>query len=203
LTPVSAASIILLASHNTGKVAEVRRILEPMGIRVQSAGDAGLPEPAETAPDFAGNARLKALSAMQATGLSALADDSGLVVDALDGRPGVATAELLMTDRGRNAAVGMRRVAEALWEAGASFPSPARFVSVLVLVRPLRDEVLAAGEVRGYLVWPPRGAGGHGLDAMFLPQGCEQTFGEMANDEKDNISHRGRALRALLDHCFT
>ncbi len=178
-------------------------MLLPLGVAVRSAVEMGLPEPAETARDFAGNARLKAVAAMRATGLPALADDSGLCVDALGGAPGVDTAALLETEQGRNPDIGMQRLSDLVLAAGTDFPAAARFVAVVNFVHPAGDDILAWGAVDGQLVWPPRGDSGHGFDPMFRPAGMIQTFSECPAAVKDALSHRGRALRALFAIGFT
>jgi XTP/dITP diphosphohydrolase len=198
-----AGGALICATHNAGKLAEVRRMLLPLGVMVRSAPEMGLPVPKETAQDFAGNARLKAEAAVRATGLPSLADDSGLCVDALGGAPGVDAAALLETADGRDPGVGMRRLRDLVLANGTAFPALVRFIAALVLVRPGGDSVLATGVVAGQLVWPPRGASGHGFDPMFQPMGMALTFGECPPAAKDALGHRGRALRALCALCFT
>jgi XTP/dITP diphosphohydrolase len=190
---------LLLATHNAGKRAEMAALLAPYGVTVTSAADHGLPEPAETGETFVENARLKARAALEATGLPALADDSGMEVEGLQGRPGVHTADWAEGPEGRDFALGMTRVHDAL---EGRFPSPARFVSTLVLLWPNGEEQVFEGAVDGRVVWPPRGQGGHGFDPMFEPEGLGRTFAEMTEDEKNALSHRGRSVRAFIDACL-
>jgi non-canonical purine NTP pyrophosphatase, rdgB/HAM1 family len=192
---------ILFATHNAGKLEEMRQLLAPYGVAVVSARERNLPEPAETESTFVGNARIKAHAAAGATGLVALADDSGLCVDALGGMPGVWTADWAEGPGGRDFLRAMERTRQELGDA----PEPwgAEFRSTLVLAWPDgRDEVYE-GSVRGHLVWPLRGALGHGYDPMFVPESQSQTFAEMTSDEKNALSHRGRALQALIAARFT
>lgn len=190
---------LLVATHNKGKLAEIADLLAPYGIACVSAGDMGLPEPAETETTFVGNARIKAHAAAGATGLLALADDSGIECDGLNGAPGVHTADWAETPNGRDFGLAMSRTWEALEEAEAPFPRTARFRSTLVLAWPDgRDEVFE-GKVEGQVVWPMRGKNGHGYDPMFQPEGHTQTFGEMDPAFKNRISHRADAFRKLVD----
>jgi XTP/dITP diphosphohydrolase len=181
---------IVLASHNAGKLRELAVLVEPRGIIVVSAGSLGLPEPEETEPDFAGNARLKALAAALATGLPALADDSGFCAAALGGAPGVLSARWAGPEK--DFAGAMRRVHEA---SGSS--DRAWFVCALCLAWP--DGVTASylGRAEGRVVWPPRGDLGFGYDPMFVPAGGTLTYGEMPPAEKHATSHRARAMAAL------
>lgn len=194
---------LILASHNRGKLEEIERLLLPFAIEVTSVADLGLPEPNETEATFLGNARLKAHAAALATGLPALADDSGLEVDALGGAPGVYTADWAQTPRGRDFGMAMRRTWEALEAAGAPEPRLARFCCTLVLAWPSGKDVYHQGVVSGRLVWPPRGTEGHGYDPMFQPVGYAKTFGEIDRWEKNQISHRADAFRKLVEDCFT
>lgn len=193
--------VLLFATHNAGKVEEMQQMLAPYGMRVVSAKELTLPEPEETEDSFVGNARIKAHAAAKATGLVALADDSGLCVDALGGDPGVRTADWAEGPGGRDFLRAMERARAALGDA----PQPwgAEFRSTLVLAWPDgRDEVYE-GAVRGHLVWPIRGALGHGYDPMFVPEGESRTFAEMSAEEKNALSHRARALAALVKARFT
>lgn len=194
---------LLFATHNAGKLAEMRALLEPRGVRVVGSAEMGLTEPAETENSFYGNARLKALAAMQATGLPALADDSGIEVEALNGAPGVHTADWAEAPGGRDFGMAMQRTRDALLDCNAAEPWRARFCCVLVLLWPDLHEECVLGEVGGQLVWPVRGADGHGYDPMFVPAGEARTFAEMSAAEKNRISHRARAVEALLQRCFT
>jgi XTP/dITP diphosphohydrolase len=189
---------LLVASHNRGKVEEFADLLKPRGIAVVGAGDLGLAVPDETEATFLGNARLKARAALAATGLPALADDSGLSVDALDGAPGVRTADWAEGPDGRDFGMAMGKVWDALETCGAQMPRLAQFRCTLVLAWPAGDETVAEGVLPGRLVWPPRGDKGHGYDPMFQPDGFAETCGEMDRWEKNRISHRGRAVAALL-----
>ena len=188
---------LLLATHNGGKLEEVRALLP--GLDVVSAADLDLPEPAETEDTFLGNARIKARAAAQATGLPALADDSGIEVDALGGAPGVRTADWAETPTGRDFMLAMTRTHDALLAAGAPQPWTARFVSFLVLAWPDGEEASFEGRAEGQVVWPPRGPQGHGYDPVFVPEGDTRTFAEMTPDEKNALSHRGKSIRAFKE----
>ncbi len=190
---------LLVATHNAGKMEEMSALFAPHGIEVVSAAAFSLPEPEETEDTFIGNARIKARAAALATGLPALADDSGLEVDALGGAPGVRTADWAQTSDGRDFGLAMRRTYRALVESGASKPWAARFRCVLVLAWPNGEEAVFEGTAEGEVVWPIRGAEGHGYDPMFLPEGEALTFAEMHPDQKNAISHRARALHALFE----
>ena len=194
---------LLVATHNAGKLEEFREILGPLGITVTSAKEHGLPEPVETETTFVGNARIKAHAAALATGLPALADDSGLEVAALNGAPGVYTADWAETPTGRDFIMAMTRTHDALLAANAPEPWDARFCCTLVLAWPDGHDEVFEGHVNGALVWPRRGQDGHGYDPMFQPQGESRTFAEMSHAEKNALSHRGAAIAALLKGCFT
>ncbi len=194
---------LLVATHNAGKLEEFREILSPLGITVTSAKEHGLPEPVETETTFVGNARIKAHAAAKATGLPALADDSGLEVAALDGAPGVYTADWAETPTGRDFIMAMTKTHDALIAANAPEPWDARFCCTLVLAWPDSHDEVFEGHANGTLVWPRRGADGHGYDPMFQPQGDTRTFAEMTHAEKNALSHRGAAITALLKGCFT
>jgi XTP/dITP diphosphohydrolase len=194
---------LVLASHNPGKLAELRALLAPYGVVISSSCELGLPEPPETGVTFADNARLKAHAAAQATGLPALADDSGLEAHGLGDAPGVHSARWAGPER--EFAKAMARVREELGRRFGAFEladRSAAFVAVLCLAWPDGDEELAEGRVEGELVDPPRGSGGFGYDPMFVPEGGAQTFGEMTPADKQRQSHRARALRRLLAMCF-
>lgn len=193
---------LLVATHNAGKLEEITGLLAPFGIAAVSARDKGLPEPEETETTFVGNARLKAHSAARATGLPALADDSGLEVDALDGAPGVYTADWAETPDGRDFVMAMQKTHSALMETGAGTPWTARFCCTLVLAWPDGEDRVFTGTVNGQLVWPRRGADGHGYDPMFQPDGHTQTFAEMPFAQKNGISHRARAFEAFIAGCL-
>ena len=187
----------VLASHNAGKINELKAILEPRGIVLKSAADLDLPEPEETEPSFEGNATLKAVAARNLTSLTCLADDSGLAVDALDGAPGICSAR--WAGEPRDFARAMQRVHDAL---GDSPDRTARFVSVIALAKPDGTVAVYRGEVAGDIVWPPRGDGGFGYDPVFRPHGAERTFAEMAPEEKRALSHRARALDLMIHSEF-
>lgn len=190
---------LLVATHNAGKLEEFRQLLGPLGIEVVGAAGMGLDEPEETGTTFVANARIKARAALAATGLPALADDSGLEVDALDGAPGVYTADWAEGPGGRDFLRAMERTHRELMARAAARPWTARFRCTLVLTEPGGAERVFEGRAEGELVWPLRGALGHGYDPMFQPQGESRTFAEMTTDEKNAISHRAQALRAFLD----
>ncbi|HET6306304.1 MAG TPA: non-canonical purine NTP pyrophosphatase, partial [Rhodopila sp.] len=180
---------LVLASHNKGKLREIEALLHPMGIEVVSAGDLGLPEPAEDAPDFAGNARIKALAAAQASGLPALSDDSGFCVAALGGAPGVLSAR--WAGPSKDFAQAMATVHERM----ADNPDRrAWFIAALCLAWPDGHTETFVGRVDGTATSPPRGTHGFGYDPMFVPTGCTATFGEMATAQKHTLSHRARAF---------
>lgn len=194
---------LVVATHNKGKLAEFRDLLGPHGIDLVSAGELGLPEPAETGTLYAENAAIKARAATEATGLPAIADDSGLAIDALDGAPGLFTAD--WAGHPRDFAAAMARVDRELALRGvATTGAKARFVSALALTFADGSEQIFEGRVFGTLVWPPRGTKGFGYDPMFLPDGHDLTFGEMSAEEKhglppkgEGLSHRARAFMAL------
>ncbi|WP_147126559.1 RdgB/HAM1 family non-canonical purine NTP pyrophosphatase [Shimia ponticola] len=185
---------IVLASHNAGKLREIAGLLEPFGIDVVSAGDLGLPEPEETEDTFAGNARIKAHAAAKASGLPALSDDSGLSVDALNGEPGVYTADWAETPNGRDFAMAMGKVHDKLQSQNAAKPWTAAFHCTLCLAWPDGHDEIFAGIAKGELTWPMRGENGFGFDPMFIPTGHTQTFGEMLYEDKAPISHRADAF---------
>ncbi len=190
-------SRLVLASHNPGKLVEIRALVAPHGIDVVSAGELGLPEPEEPAPDFAGNARIKALASATAAGLPALADDSGFCVAALGGAPGVLSAR--WAGPGKDFAAAMARVNA---EMGASPDRRAWFVSALCLAWPDGHTEVFEGRVDGQCVWPPRGSTGFGYDPMFLADGETGTYGEIPPARKAATSHRARAFALLMAACF-
>lgn len=193
---------LLVATHNRGKLEEIADLLAAFDITVVGAGDLGLPEPEETETTFIGNARLKAHAAAKASGLVALADDSGLAVDALNGAPGVFTADWATTAKGRDFAVGMDRVWRELEAIHAPEPRTAQFCCTLVLAAPDGQDLVFEGKSHGRLVWPGRGEQGHGFDPIFLPDGYTQTFGEMDRWQKNRLSHRADAFRKLVAALF-
>lgn len=194
---------LVLATHNQGKVDEMVAMLAPFGVTVRSAAEFGLEAPEETETTFVGNARIKAQKVASATGLPALADDSGIAVDALGGAPGVYTADWAEQPGGRDFLVAMTRTWEMAQRSGAKPPFLARFCCALVLAWPDGYEAVFEGKVEGHLVWPLRGSLGHGYDPMFQPLGHMRTFAEMEAHEKNALSHRADAFRQLTAQCFT
>lgn len=193
---------LLVATHNAGKLEEIEALLAPYGVGVIGAGARGLAVPDETESTFAGNARIKAHAASAATGLPALADDSGLVIDALDGAPGVHTADWAETPEGRDFVRAMTRAHDALVLRGAPQPWTGRFCCTLVLAWPDGHDEVVEGTVDGWIVWPMRGTSGHGYDPIFEPLGYDLTFGEIDPAEKNRISHRADAFRKLVGSCL-
>lgn len=199
-----ASPSLVIASHNAGKIREIRALFTPLGVDCDDAAALGLAEPEETGASFEANAALKARAAAAAAGLPALADDSGLAVDALDGAPGIYSARWAGPDRDFGAA--MARVEAELKRANAGKSAEnraARFVCALTLAWPDGHCETFRGEVKGALVWPPRGEKGFGYDPIFQAEGMTQTFGEIDPAEKHAISHRARAFAALLAGCFS
>ena len=221
----SVACRLVIATHNLGKLEEMRELLAPYGIEATSAGELGLKEPDETGMTFRDNARIKAEAAAKAVGLPAFADDSGLVVDALDGAPGIHSARWAGSDK--NFRRAMETVEEKLREHGATTPERRRahFVSALCVAWPDGHAEEFEGRIDGALVWPPRGDRGFGYDPMFLPDGHARTFGEMSSEEKHGLpppspnqagrspadrasnekvglSHRARAFLKLAEACL-
>lgn len=193
---------LLVATHNAGKLDEMRALLAPYGVQVVGAAEMNLSEPVETEDSFVGNARIKARAAVAATGLPALADDSGISVDALDGAPGVYTADWAETGSGRDFGMAMQRTWDALEERDAPHPRHAQFRCTLVLAWPDGHEEVFEGVLPGQVVWPPRGAEGHGYDPIFMPDGKDRTLGELTPDEKNALSHRAIAVQKMLQACF-
>jgi XTP/dITP diphosphohydrolase len=188
---------LVLASHNPGKLREIEALLHPHGIEVVSAGALGLPEPEEDAPDFAGNARIKALAAASASGLPALSDDSGFCVAVLGGEPGVLSAR--WAGPAKDFRVAMTEVNTRL---GRTADRRAWFIAALCVAWPDGHTETFLGRIDGEVVWPPRGDKGFGYDPIFVPVGSMQTFGEIDPDEKHAISHRARAFAQVLASCF-
>ncbi len=204
---------IVVASHNQGKIREIADLIGPLGFSARSAAELNFVEPDETGTTFEENAAIKALASARASGLPALSDDSGLVIDALGGAPGVYTANWAETADGtRDFAMAMEKVEKALKDEGATEPEQrtARFVSVLCLAWPDGHTELFRGEVEGHVVWPPRGNAGFGYDPVFQPEGHERTFGEMSAEEKHGwkpgdaaaLSHRARAFKLFVETCL-
>ena len=196
------ATELIVASHNKGKISEIGDLLEPFGVTSVGADALGLPEPEETGSDFIANAVLKARAAAMATGRPALADDSGLAVDALDGAPGIYSARWAQTPDGvRDFDFAMRKLEVALSQKPDS-PRTAQFICALSLVWPDGHAESFEGQVAGTLVWPMRGDNGFGYDPVFLPLGGDLTFGEMSPQAKHAISHRADAFAQLVAGCF-
>ncbi|WP_242149270.1 RdgB/HAM1 family non-canonical purine NTP pyrophosphatase [Sphingomonas sp. BAUL-RG-20F-R05-02] len=193
---------LVIASHNEGKVREIRALLAPYGIDAVSAKELDLPEPEETGTTFVANAELKALAAADLSGLPALADDSGLCVDALGGDPGVYTANWAETPTGRDWALAMQKVEDALAAKGPDASRDAHFVCTLALAWPDGHVQWFEGRAEGHLTWPPRGRIGFGYDPVFVPFGREETFAELPAEEKAAISHRADAFRQLVAAVF-
>jgi XTP/dITP diphosphohydrolase len=194
---------LVVATHNAGKLAEINALLAPFSIAAVSAGALGLPEPAETETTFIGNARIKAHAAARATGLPALADDSGISVDALGGAPGVYTADWAETPNGRDFHMAMDRVYAELEAINAPSPRLAQFRCTLVLAWPDGHDEVFEGVMEGQVIWPKRGQNGHGYDPIFQPDGQNLTFAEMDETAKNAISHRGKAFAKLIAGCLS
>ena len=198
---------LVIASHNQGKIDELKALLDPLGYTLATAGELDLPEPEETGLTFEENARLKAVAAATAAGLPALADDSGLAVDGLDGAPGIYSARWAGPDR--NFLMAMERVHTEL-QSRSPYNPQARFVSVICLAWPDGHVEYFRGEVEGIIVWPPRGDRGFGYDPIFQPDGHDITFGEMSADQKhgwrhgqdEALSHRARAFKRFAEECL-
>jgi XTP/dITP diphosphohydrolase len=197
---------IVVASHNDGKLREFAELMAPFGVEAKSAKEYGLPEPDETGATFEENAYIKAFAAAKATGLPALSDDSGLMVDALDGRPGVYTANWAeKPEGGRDFMLAMKKTEDFLQAKDAVTPEArkGRFVAVICLAQPDGSAEYFRGEAEGTLIWPPRGDKGFGYDPVFMPDGFTQTFGEMTAAQKHGwkpgqptpLSHRARAFQ--------
>jgi XTP/dITP diphosphohydrolase len=200
---------LVIATHNPGKLREMRELLAPFGIEAVSAGELGLGEPEEDGTSFAENSRIKAVAATRATGLPAFADDSGLCVDALDGAPGIHSARWAGPSKDFPAA--MARIDELLRSKGAASPPQRRahFISALCVAWPDGHTEDFEARVDGFLVWPPRGSRGFGFDPMFQPDGLDETFGELAAEDKHGLpprgrglSHRARAFLKLAEACL-
>jgi XTP/dITP diphosphohydrolase len=189
---------LVVASHNAGKVREITALLAPYGIEPVSAASLDIPEPVETGTSFAANAELKARFSADLSGMVALADDSGLCVDALNGDPGVYTADWAETPTGRDWHLAMQKVEDALQAKGPDAGRDAHFVCVLALCWPDGHVETFEGRAEGSLTWPPRGTIGFGYDPVFVPHGSAQTFAELPAEEKHRISHRADAFAKLV-----
>ena len=200
---LSRGTRLVVASHNPGKVREILELVAPHGLSVVSAGELGLPEPEETGATFAENAKLKAVAAARGAALPALADDSGIEVEALQGAPGIYSAR--WAGPAKDFKIAMQRVADEV-EARNAWNSPpgprANFTAALCLAWPDGETAIFEGKVWGHLVWPPRGSKGFGYDPMFVAEGDALTFGEMEPDAKHAISHRARAFRQFASACL-
>lgn len=198
---------LVIATHNEGKLKEISALLAPHGVKCISAGSLGLPEPAETGTTFVQNALLKARAAAEASGLPALADDSGLSVDALDGRPGVYTADWAERqwfegDPGRDWYMAMGKVEGLLQQNGPDVDRSCAFHCVLAIAWPNGEQAVYEGTAPGTLTWPPRGEMGFGYDPVFVPKGADKTFAEIDPEEKHAISHRADAFAKLVAEQF-
>ena len=198
---------LVIATHNAGKLKEISALLDPYGVKCISAGSLGLPEPPETGTTFVQNALLKARAAAESSGLPALADDSGLSVDALGGRPGVYTADWAERQHfegepGRDWYMAMGKVEGMLQQKGADVDRSCAFHCVLALAWPDGEQAVYEGTAPGTLTWPPRGEMGFGYDPVFVPKGRDQTFAEIAPEEKHSISHRADAFAKLVAEQF-
>ncbi len=198
---------LVIATHNAGKLKEISALLDPYGLKCISAGSLGLPEPAETGTTFVENALIKARAAAEASGIVALADDSGLSVDALDGRPGVYTADWAERqwfegEPGRDWYLAMGKVEGMLQQLGPDTDRSGAFHCVLAIAWPDGEHAIYEGKCPGSLTWPPRGTLGFGYDPVFVPTGREQTFAEIEPAEKHAISHRADAFTKLVADQF-
>lgn len=198
---------LVIATHNAGKLKEISALLAPHGVKCISAGSLGLPEPAETGTTFVQNALLKARAAAEASGLPSLADDSGLSVNALDGRPGVYTADWAERqwfegDPSRDWYMAMGKVEGMLQQKGPDADRSCAFHCVLAIAWPDGEHAVYEGTAPGTLTWPPRGEMGFGYDPVFVPKGRDQTFAEIAPEEKHAISHRADAFAKLVNEQF-
>ena len=202
LEKIRPSNKLIIASHNQGKVTEIRDLLDPLGLELISAASLNLPEPEETANTFSGNARLKAEAATLATGFPAFADDSGLSVDALDGEPGIYSARWAGEDK--DFAMAMKKVNAALCEVDANLKieasRSASFFCALALSWPDNKTEIFEGSINGTLCWPPRGGNGFGYDPIFIPTGYDETFGELDQKLKHSISHRAKAFAKFLSY---
>lgn len=188
---------LVIASHNKGKLIEINALIKPYGIKAEPVSNYSDEEPEETGTTFAENARIKAHAAAKISGLPALSDDSGLSVEALDGAPGVYTADWAETDQGRDFLMAMTKVNDLLDANAVPLPRLAKFCCTLCVAWPDGQDLVFEGSVAGQLVWPPRGDRGFGFDPVFLPLGEEETFGEMDPNKKNGMSHRADAFAKL------
>ena len=191
---------IVVATHNAGKLEEIAALLGPLSTNIVSAKELQLSEPEETEDTFVGNARIKAHAAARASRLPALADDSGIEIDALDGAPGVYTADWAKTSEGRDFVLAMTKTYEMLERRGVPHPRDAQFCCTIVLAWPDGFDIVFEGKVEGRIVWPMRGEQGHGYDPIFEPNGYKITFGEMDRWKKNKISHRAKAFEQFFTY---
>ena len=197
-----AGDTLLVATHNQGKLEEIASLLEPFRVQIVGSAERKLAVPEETETSFVGNARIKARAASVATGLPALADDSGLEISALGGAPGVYTADWAETEDGRDFEMALSKTHSMLAKSGVAAPWGARFCCTLVLAWPDGHDEVFPGQINGQIIWPVRGVNGHGYDPIFQPDGYDITFGEMDRWEKNKISHRADAFQKLVAGCF-
>ena len=207
MTRTLGSGSLVIATHNAGKLKEISALLDPYGMKCISAGSLGLPEPPETGKTFAENALIKARASAEASGLAALADDSGLSVDALDGQPGVYTADWAEKqwfegEPGRDWYMAMGKVEGLLQQVGPDATRDAAFHCVLAIAWPDGEHAIYKGSCPGTLTWPPRGKLGFGYDPVFMPQGDQQTFAEIDPAKKHAISHRADAFAKLVADQF-
>jgi XTP/dITP diphosphohydrolase len=200
---ILAGETLLVATGNRGKMSEISALFSPFSVRCVSLADLGFSGPEETEYSFAGNALVKARAGAASSGLLTLADDSGLVVDALGGAPGIYTADWAEGPGPRDFTLAMVKTWALLEAVRAPEPRRASFCCTLALVRPDGYERVFAGQAVGRIIWPMRGALGHGYDPIFVPEGYEQTFAEMPDALKNRISHRADAFNKLIAACFT
>jgi XTP/dITP diphosphohydrolase len=193
---------LLVATHNAGKLEEMLALLSPFGVIVVGAAALSLPEPEETEDSFVGNARIKAHAAARVSGIMALADDSGISIDALEGAPGVYTADWAETPTGRDFRMAMEKTWALLEQKNAPYPRLAQFRSTLVLAHPDGRDAVFEGVAHGQLVWPMRGKLGHGYDPMFQPDGYDITYAEMDPTAKNRVSHRADAFAKFVRECL-
>lgn len=191
---------LVIATHNKGKVPEIAALLAPFNVEVTSAGELNISEPEETEITFKGNALLKARHSAEQSGLPALADDSGLSVDALDGQPGIYSARWAIKDGVRDFNFAMDKLNSELAD---KKDKTARFICALAIVWPDGEEFVVEGEIEGDIIWPMRGDNGFGYDPVFQPKGDHRSFAEMDPAEKHAMSHRARAFAQLIEHCFS
>ena len=193
---------LLIATHNKGKIEELSRLFKEYNFETKSPLDFNLEEPIESETTFVGNARIKAHFAAKETGLPALADDSGIEVESLNGAPGVFTADWAETGQGRNFEYAMEKLWIEVQKTTFKKPYKAQFCCTLVMAWPDGHDEVFEGKIKGHLIWPVRGNNGHGFDPMFKPKKFTETFGEMDRWEKNKISHRGLAFKKLKKYCL-